>query len=58
MNSYKNLGARIGDVNDLPPELKAQLSKTKGHTFKEDIIQVLRDEYGGYATADIWISED
>jgi hypothetical protein len=47
-----DLGRRIGDLADLPDELKRELQIAKVGELEQDIIAVLNDDYGGIANLD------
>lgn len=47
-----DLGRRIGDLADLPDDLKRELQIAKVGELEQDIIAVLNDDYGGIANLD------
>jgi hypothetical protein len=47
-----DLGRRVGDLDDLPEALRAQLQIGKIGAFESIVIQLLRDEYDGVANVD------
>lgn len=48
----ENLGKRVGNLDELPPELRAQLQIGKIDDFGQQIIDLIRDGYGGVANVD------
>lgn len=48
----KNVGKRIGDLQDLPEELKAQLQLSKLDALEEQILSVIKNRYDGVANID------
>ena len=46
------LGKRVGDLNDLPEELRRQLQIGKVGALDQQIIGMIRDEYDGVANVD------
>ena len=51
MNLPYNLGTRLGNINDLPKEIRENLSKKKTDTIESMIIEVLK-ELDGVGTID------
>lgn len=51
-NLPTDLGRRIGELSDLPDELKAQLQIAKVGELEQDIIAVLEEMYDGVANVD------
>ncbi len=49
---FKKLGRRLGDLGDLPEELRSQLQATKKDELENQIIQVLDELYQGMANID------
>ena len=47
-----DLGKRVGDLTDLPEELRRQLQIGKISELEREIIDVLKDEYAGVANVD------
>ncbi len=47
-----DLGKRVGDLDDLPPELRAQLQIGRIGEFERQIIELIEREYGGVANVD------
>lgn len=48
----KDLGKRLGDLNDLPEELRKQINAAKLDDLEEKIVTTLRDRFGGVANVD------
>lgn len=48
----KNVGKRIGDLQDLPDELKSQLQLSKLDELEEQILSVIKNRYDGIANID------
>jgi len=48
----KDLGRRIGNISELPEELRSQLQAAKTSEFERNVIAVLDDQYGGIANVD------
>lgn len=48
----KNVGKRIGDLQDLPAELKAELQLSKLDALEEQMLSVLKNRYDGVANID------
>lgn len=48
----KEVGKRIGDLQDLPEELKAQLQLSKLDALDEQILSVIKNRYEGVANID------
>lgn len=49
---FKKLGRRIGDLSDLPEELRAQLQITKTDELEDQVMQVMNEMYAGMANID------
>lgn len=47
-----DLGRRVGDLNDLPAELRAQLQVGKIGELEREIIELIRDDFSGIANVD------
>jgi len=47
-----NLGKRVGNLDELPEELRVQLQIGKIGEFEQRIIDLIRDEYDGVANVD------
>lgn len=47
-----DLGKRVGDLNDLPDELRRQLQIGKIGEFEQQIIAVIQDAFEGVANVD------
>lgn len=48
----KNLGRRLGDLNDLPEALRAQIVVTKLDDLEAKIIKTMTERFEGVATVD------
>lgn len=48
----KNLGRRLGDLNDLPEALRKQIAAAKLDDLEEKIIKTIRDRFEGAANVD------
>lgn len=49
---FKNIGRRVGDIDDLPEELKKHLQISKTDELEEKILSVLNELYSGMANLD------
>lgn len=47
-----DLGRRVGDLDDLPPELRSQLQVGKVGEVEREIIALIRDDLDGIANVD------
>lgn len=47
-----NIGRRMGDLSDLPEELRKQLQIAKVSELEQAIISIVEDMYGGVANVD------
>lgn len=47
-----DLGKRVGNLDELPDELRAQLQVGKIGAFEQQIIDVIRDDFDGVANVD------
>jgi len=50
--NFKKLGRRLGDLSDLPEELRAELQITKTDELENQIIEVINESYEGMANID------
>ena len=48
----KKLGKRLGDVSDLPEELKEELQSIKISELDEQILSIIQEDLGGIANLD------
>jgi len=48
----KDLGRRIGDMSDLPDELRSQLQVAKTSELESGIMAIIGEVYGGVANVD------
>ena len=48
----KSVGRRLGDLSDLPEELRKQIAAVKLDDLEEMILKTLRERYGGVANVD------
>lgn len=51
-DEFKNIGRRVGNIDDLPEELKKNLQIAKTDELEEMILSVLNDMYSGMANLD------
>ncbi len=49
---FKKMGRRLGDLSDIPEELRAQLQIVKTDELEDQIIGVLNEFYAGMANID------
>jgi hypothetical protein len=48
----KNVGRRLGDLSDLPEELRKQIAATKLDDLEEKIVRTMRERFEGIANVD------
>ena len=51
-NEFDKLGKRVGNLDDLPPELRSQLQIAKIDELEEQIITTINELYAGMANID------
>lgn len=51
-DKLRTVGKRIGDLQDLPEELKAELQVSKLDVLEEQILSVIKNRYDGIANID------
>lgn len=51
-DDFSNLGKRVGNVNDLPEELRVQLQIAKTDELEDQIVAIINEIYNGMANID------
>lgn len=51
-DDFKKIGRRMGNIEDLPEELKSELQACKTDALEDQIIHVINDLYKGMANID------